>query len=326
MRGISSYNEKNFVAVFEFNFLYTLRAFCVKIILDFCVILTMICERATDGADVEYTNKGKLSEMFDLPEGFPYLYETHMHTKEASACAKESAIDMVRAYKKAGYRGLFVTNHNWGGNTCVDRGLCWREWIDKYFEPYYRMKEWGDKNDFDVFCGMETGYGGPEFLIYGLEPEFWYAHPELLEASIEDQYKIIHEGGGLVIHAHPMRRAWYIDRIELFPDYVDGVEGLNASHSSPYSQSHNNKEYNDEALLYAKEHNFIITGGSDCHSVNILYGGMAFRRCLADGNDFCNILRKYMSLGNKEDVVNKEYDYLVTDAVCWYTPYGDVLR
>ena len=32
-----------------------------------------------------------------------YLYETHMHTSEASACAGSTGAQMARAYKEAGY-------------------------------------------------------------------------------------------------------------------------------------------------------------------------------------------------------------------------------
>ena len=262
----------------------------------------------------------------DMLEEFPYLYETHMHSKEASACAVSGAVEMAKAYKDAGYSGMFVTNHNWGGNTSVDRSLSWDDFIDEYFRPYFLAKEWGDNNEFKVFCGMETGYGGPEFLIYGLEPEFWHRHPELHDASPAQQYEIIHEGGGLVFQAHPKRKAWYIKEEKLFPDDVDGVEGLNAAHSSPFSESHNMREYNDEALVYAREHDFVSIGGSDCHSTKLLHGGMAFKKPLASADDFCNILKHY--IGCKRVVLDKvkdyrDYEFVVTDAVDWYTPYGE---
>lgn len=280
-----------------------------------------------------------------LLQEFPYLYETHMHTKESSACAVESAVDMAKAYKNAGYSGLFITNHNWGGNTSVDRSLPWNEWIDKYFEPYYVMREWGNKNDFSVFCGMETGYDGPEFLIFGLEPEYWHAHPEFHDATPDEQLEIVHRGGGLVFQAHPLRQAFYIKEIRLFPDCVDGVEAINASHSSPFSQAHNNKKYNDEAVIYAKEHGFVCIGGSDCHSTNILYGGMAFKNKLNNADDFCNVMRRYIGqprkldsgnvgadfvivgdqYGAQREEQNARYDYLIVDGLSWYSPYGDAV-
>ena len=68
----------------------------------------------------------------EIKAKYPFLYETHMHTKEASACARCSGDEMARAYKEAGYAGVIVTDHNWGGNTCVDRSLPWEE-IDNRF-------------------------------------------------------------------------------------------------------------------------------------------------------------------------------------------------
>ena len=44
-----------------------------------------------------------------------YRYETHMHSREGSACGKDSAADMVRAYHAAGYAGAVLTDHFiWG--------------------------------------------------------------------------------------------------------------------------------------------------------------------------------------------------------------------
>lgn len=40
-----------------------------------------------------------------------YRYETHMHTAEGSRCGRMPAAEMVRAYKKLGYTGVFVTDH-----------------------------------------------------------------------------------------------------------------------------------------------------------------------------------------------------------------------
>ena len=33
-----------------------------------------------------------------------YLYETHMHTDEASACATATGVEQARIYKELGYR------------------------------------------------------------------------------------------------------------------------------------------------------------------------------------------------------------------------------
>ena len=56
-----------------------------------------------------------------------YLYETHMHTSQSSACAVSTGAQMARAYKEAGYTGIFVTDHFFNGNCAVPKFLPWKE-------------------------------------------------------------------------------------------------------------------------------------------------------------------------------------------------------
>ncbi len=218
---------------------------------------------------------------------YPYLYETHLHTSQSSACAGSTGQDMARALKEAGYRGMFVTDHNWGGNHCIDSRLPWQDWVHAFCQGYRDAKVWGDANDFSVFFGYEAGYQGTEFLIYGVDENWLMTHPEIRDAAVEEQYQLIHEAGGMVIHAHPYREEWYIPEVRLFPKWVDGVEVLNATHSNPKSISHNDPVYNELALEYAKKYEFAVTAGSDIHSTNLFGGGMAFATPLTSSQDFC---------------------------------------
>lgn len=216
-----------------------------------------------------------------------FYYETHMHTSEGSACSHSTGAEMARAYAAAGYTGIIVTNHFFYGNTAVDRSLPWKEWVERYCLGYEHAKEEGDKLGLQVFFGWEAGYGGPEFLIYGLDKEWLISHPEIRDASVEEQLRLVHAGGGIVIQAHPFREASYIKEIITYPNDVDGVEGINASHSSfvkPERERH--PEYNEKALAYAKAHNLPLTAGSDQHITQMLWGGMAFSRKLKDIHDF----------------------------------------
>lgn len=214
-----------------------------------------------------------------------YLYETHMHTSEASACAHNTGAEMARAYKEAGYTGIIITDHFFYGNTAVDRSLPWKEWVERYCLGYEHAKEEGDKIGLQVFFGWEAGYHGSEFLIYGLDKEWLIRHPEIRDASVERQLQLVHADGGIVIQAHPFREASYIKEIRVYPDYVDGVEGINASHTS-FLKSERHPEYNEKALVYAASHNFPLTAGSDQHTTEMLWGGMAFARKLEGIQDF----------------------------------------
>jgi hypothetical protein len=245
---------------------------------------------------------------------YPYLYETHLHTCQGSACAVNTGAEMAKAAKEAGYAGIIVTEHNWGGNTAVGRRTAkpptWEEWVSYFIEGYLDAKAYGDKNDLDVFWGYEAGYNGTEFLIYGIEPKWLIEHPEIKTASVEQQYSMIHEAGGMVVHAHPFREETYIPEIRLYPDYVDAVEGINAAHSNPSSKAHNIIDYDIRALEYANSHKLPITAGSDIHSTNLFCGGVAFRRRLTSIQDYCKA------------ILSGE-DYILTNGVDYFSKFGE---
>ena len=122
-------------------------------------------------------------------EDYPYLYETHMHTSESSACARNTGAEMAKAAKEAGYTGVIITNHNWYGNNCIDSFLPWEEWIEQYCKGYENARQWGNENGLDVFFGYEAGYNGTEFLIYGVDKQWLINHPQIKDASVQEQYR-----------------------------------------------------------------------------------------------------------------------------------------
>lgn len=242
---------------------------------------------------------------------YPYLYETHLHTNLASACAHNSSIEMVDAAAEAGYSGIIITEHNWYGNTSV-REKSWERWVDAFVKGYTIAKDYTKNTDFDVFWGYEAGYNGTEFLIYGITPTWLKEHPEIIDASVKEQYDLIHSAGGIVVHAHPFREEFYIPKIRLFPDYVDAVEGINATHSNSKSFSHNNPNFDKSAIEYARANNLPITAGSDIHTTNLLGGGVAFKERLSSIDDYCKAI-----LGDT--------DYRLTNGETVYDRFGEVL-
>lgn len=228
---------------------------------------------------------------------YPFIYDTHLHTRQGSACARSSGKEMAVACREAGYTGIIVTEHFFYGNSCINRRLSWEKWVEEFCKGYEDAKKQGDRIGLQVFFGWEAGYGGTEFLIYGLDKKWLLDHPEIKDATVEEQFSLVHNGGGMVIHAHPFREEIYIPEIRLFPEYVDGVEGVNATHSSFRSESHNNPLYDEEAQKYALKYNLPITAGSDIHDTNLLCGGMGFQRKLMDIGDFIKAVL------NKEDYI-----------------------
>lgn len=248
----------------------------------------------------------------ELKEKYPYLYETHMHTREGSACASASGEEMADCYKAAGYTGIIITDHNWYGNTRVDRSLPWEEWVDEFFKGYEGAKKRGDEIGLQVFPGWEAGYDGAEFLIYGVTPDELKAHPELKDATVEEQLNIVHSLGGMVIQAHPYREAWYITVIRLYPEYADGLEIINASHSNPPDGTRHKVVYDDRAVALRAETGLPGTAGSDQHHTQSIGGGVMFPTKLTSIEDYISRIKN----GD---------DYILTNGRQFFSKTGELL-
>ena len=145
----------------------------------------------------------------------------------------------------------------------------YRDQIDYYFSDYEEAAQIGSDLGIKVFPGVELSYKGTDFLIYGLEKEWYRDHPEILEMKKTEELPYLMEAGAFVIQAHPFREAHYIDHIRLFPRSVHGVEVINSNQAW---------ESNEMAESYASQYGFLITAGSDNH-----WGGNAFTRLREKG-------------------------------------------
>lgn len=186
-----------------------------------------------------------------------YKYETHLHTYPVSKCARASVEENLKYYKEMGYDGVFITNHFLNGNINIDRGLPCEEKIEFYFSDYENALELSKEIGIKVFCGVEMSYGGTDFLIYGLQKEWYLKNTHIFEMKQSDMLKFLAENGALVIQAHPYREAAYIDHIRLFPRCVHGVEVINACGS---------ELSNKMADIYADNYELLKVAGSDNHS------------------------------------------------------------
>ena len=186
-----------------------------------------------------------------------YKYETHCHTSPVSRCASASAEDTVCFYKKLGYDGIFITNHFLDGNINPKVwSLTYREQIDYYFRDYEEAARIGAHVGLKVFPAVELSCKGTDFLIYGLDKDWYKAHPEILDMKKTDELPFLMNAGAFVIQAHPYREAFYIDHIRLFPRSVHGVEVVNSCQPD---------ETNSMAELYAGHYHLLMTCGSDNH-------------------------------------------------------------
>ena len=215
----------------------------------------------------------------------PFLYETHMHTCLGSACGRATGKEQARVYKDAGYTGIIITDHFFGGNTAVSRELPWEERIDLFWRGYEEAKEEGDRIGLDVFFGLEQNIHFDEYLIYGLTKEYMKAHPEMEHWDRHRQLEEVHKAGGCVIQAHPFRMRSYMDRVRLGLHYCDGIEVANAG-NDPMDDA--------RAWLYAQEFGLLTTAGSDnhCGANWPLYGVMLDKRLTSIADYVTMVLTK----------------------------------
>lgn len=187
-----------------------------------------------------------------------YKYETHLHSSPVSACAGASVREHMEFYKSKGYDGIFITNHFIDGNICHDirNGHSYEEMIEYYFSDYEEAKKLEREIGIKVFCGVESSYSGTDFLIYGLDKEWYLSHPEIREMRYSDFLRFLCDNGALVIQAHPFREAGYIDHIRLFPRCIHGTEVVNAGRD---------EFENKMAKLYAEKYALLEFAGSDNH-------------------------------------------------------------
>lgn len=157
-----------------------------------------------------------------------YRYETHLHTSPVSKCGKASVRESLAFYKEIGYDGVFITNHFIDGNINIDSTVPYQEKIDFYFSDFEEGLKLEKEIGIRVFMGVEMSYKGTDFLIYGLDKEWFLAHPEIMDMKKSEELEYLMNSGALVIQAHPYREASYIDHIRLFPRQVYGVEVINA--------------------------------------------------------------------------------------------------
>ena len=190
------------------------------------------------------------------PNGKIYKYETHMHTAPVSKCGRVSARENLEFYKSIGYDGIFVTNHFLDGNINISPDVPYKDRIEFYFSDYEEALALSEEIGIKVFCGVELSVGGTDFLVYGLDKQWYLAHPEIMEMKKTEELSMMMEEGALIIQAHPFREAAYIDHIRLFPRNVHGVEIINACRS---------ELENRMAEIYAKNYGLIEFAGTDNH-------------------------------------------------------------
>jgi hypothetical protein len=192
-----------------------------------------------------------------------YKYEMHLHSKQGSKCGVADSRTYVDFYIKNGYSGAVLTDHFYHGNTRPPKDIEWTEYMNKYLEGYYAMKEAAEGKDFSVFFGVEERFDTcDEYLIYGLEPEWYIAHPELRHLPRIEYLSLARESGAFIVQAHPYRYRHYYakyDHLTISSSLVDAYEVFNSG---------NTPEHNKLAAMLAQKDGKPVIGGSDRHGIS----------------------------------------------------------
>lgn len=230
-----------------------------------------------------------------------FIYETHLHTAESSACASTFGAEYIAPYKKAGFAGIFVTDHFFNGNSAVPQNLAWDEKIERFVAGYKNAKAMAQKlntqdgtagtdNEFRVFFGFEYNFKGDEYLVYGLDEAWLKKNPNVLEMNHLELFNAVQEQDALIVQAHPFRFRSYQHAIHVHARTVHAIEAHNNG---------NQKTENMMAMQFANLHNLITTAGSDMHNANGIFNldasvassGVAFAAPLIDEKDFARRIK-----------------------------------
>lgn len=181
--------------------------------------------------------------------------ELHVHTSEGSACAKEKAKDIVKAYQKLGVDGLVITNH-YSKNT-YERFK--DDLKNRYLRGYWNALTQAQDSSLKVFLGMELNLADHpnDYLIYGIDEDFIEKYPTLFNESLDQVVEIVHKVGGVIFQAHPLRTPCELKGAEI----LDGFE-------FNYTPFHNN--HNEDLKQWVLNHfnhfpHLQYICGSDCH-------------------------------------------------------------
>lgn len=219
-----------------------------------------------------------------------FKYETHLHSSPVSRCAKANIEESLKYYKKLGYDGVFLTNHFIGGNFRDDSLNTDVEKVDFYLSDYFTGLKIAREIGIKLFFGVEMSFNHhTDFLVYGLSPEWYWEHLEVINMPFPQRLDYLKMHGAFIVHAHPFRNSFHSDSyplpISLFPKHVDAVEVRNAC---------NSKELDDIALYYAKHYKLPFFAGSDNHSgeKQKKLCGIITREPICEISDFLKILKE----------------------------------
>lgn len=215
-----------------------------------------------------------------------YKYELHSHTKECDRGALLSASELVYLYKEAGYDGIVITDHyierfytRWFPEDV--KGLTHKQQVRRWLKGFYAAKEAADQIGFTVLPGAEVRFDGypNDYLVYGLNEDFFYTAPRLNELKSIDALLAILPLDVCVVQAHPFRDGMAVAN----PKGLFALEVYNGG---------TEKFRNEMAKQFAIHYEMPMTSGSDIHGIDRLAkGGIMTDTKIKTPEDLIAVLR-----------------------------------
>ena len=187
-----------------------------------------------------------------ITETYKYRTELHAHSRPVSKCGKFSPEEVVEIYSAENCQTLTLTNHLTPKHM-QDRTA--DELAKFYVDDYYKAKEAAKKYGMNLAFGVEIRFINTvnDYLVYGVCPEDVKHIIEYLNTDIKTFYRDFKNDKNVILHAHPFRP-------DMEPTPLGSVDGIETFNTHP---GHNSQI--GVATRFAKQHGFIVSGGSDFH-------------------------------------------------------------
>ena len=209
-----------------------------------------------------------------------YRLDTHVHTSEVSGCGKVSGADGAHLHKAAGYDGIAITDHYYEGFFRRKPGAGWDEQMADFLSGFRAAKRAGEAVGLDVFLGIELRFlaeGGEDYLVYGFDEAFLYAHSRLDRMDLAFFGQMAKDSGIVIFQAHPFRAGQRVAHLA-HPGFLDGIEVFNGN---PRQNSNN-----EIAHAFAASNALLELSGSDFHEFeDLARGGVLLARRPLDEAD-----------------------------------------
>ena len=184
--------------------------------------------------------------------------DPHVHSSGISLCSHVTCEEIIDAKIQLGYDGVVLANHCQRWYYPPEEH---KYFVERVIEDFQRGKKYADEKGFRFYLGLEVSLDEPHYadwLLYGVTEEFLRNSPCFYTLTQKELFELCEKWNIVLVQAHPFRQT------PCNPQYMHGVE-INCTDGDL-----------DKIPLveeFAKEHDLLITCGTDYHFVERVYRG-----------------------------------------------------